>query len=72
MGKIARVIAIRPLDRDEAAAAADYRAGCLALSPGERVAQVRRLSLRIALLNPATPRSPRIERADVRIVHDAL
>lgn len=72
MGRIDRVITIRSLDRDEAAAAADYRAGCLALSPAERVEAVRRLSRRIALLNPRNPRSRRIERGLVRIAHDGL
>lgn len=72
MGKIARVVKIVPLERDEAEASLEYRAGCLALSPDERVDEMRRLSRRIIALNPRNPRSPHIERSLVRIVHDAV
>lgn len=72
MGKIARVVKISPLDRDEAESSAAYRAGCLAMSPDERVDEMRRLSRRIISLNPKNPRSPHIERSMVRIVHDPV
>lgn len=72
MGKIARVIKIGPSDRDEDESSAEYRAGCLALSPDERVGEMRRLSRRIISLNPRNPRSPHIDRGMVRIVHDPV
>lgn len=72
MGKIARVFKIAPLERDENEAAAEYRAGCLALSPDERIEEMRRLSRRIIALNPKNPRSARIERNALRISHDAV
>lgn len=72
-GRIARVVRIRPLeDRDPAEASARYRAACLSLSPDERVEEMRRLSRRVTLLNPAHPRSPRIDRTALKIVHDAV
>ncbi len=72
MGKIARVVKIVPLDRDESEVRAQYRAGCLALSPDERIDEMRRLSRRIISLNPQNPRSPHIERNILRIAHDAI
>ncbi len=72
MGTIARVVKITPLeDIDKNKGAADYRAGCLALSPKERIEEIRRLSRRIISLNPNNPRSAHIEKI-VSIVHDAV
>lgn len=72
MGTIARVVKITPLEGlDENKRSEDYRAGCLALTPEERVEEVRRLSRRVISLNPNNPRSSRIERT-VKIVHDAV
>lgn len=72
MGKIDRVVKIAPLERDENEVMAEYRAGCLALSPDERVEEMRRLSRRLISLNPRNPSSPRIERNILRIAHDAV
>jgi len=73
MAKIERVVRIRSLDDvDEAAELDEYRAGCLALSPKERIQTMRELSRRIILLNPNNPRSPHIERNVVKITHDAI
>jgi hypothetical protein len=47
LGAIARVVRIAPLeDIDEGQKSADYRAGCLALSPKERIMEMRLLSRR--------------------------
>lgn len=72
MGKITRVVRITPLrDINDNKKSADYRAGCLALSPKERIDEMRRLSRRIISLNPKHPSSPHIEKT-VKIVHDAV
>jgi hypothetical protein len=71
-GKIARVLKIGPLPESETAAARNYRAACLKLSPAERVERMRRHSRRMILLNPANPRSPHIARGVIRISHDAI
>lgn len=49
----------------------EYRAGCLALAPEERIAEMRRLSRRLILLDPRNPRSPRIEPV-ITILRDAV
>ena len=72
VGRIARVIKIGPLHHDEKEAMADYRGGCLKLSPKERISEMRALSRRVILLNPKNPRSPHIERGNIRIIHDAF
>ena len=72
MGKIARVVKIVPLDRDENEAIVEYLKGCLALPPDERIDEMRRLSRRIISLNPQNPRSPHIERNVLKITHDAV
>ncbi|OGR68771.1 MAG: hypothetical protein A2081_05130 [Elusimicrobia bacterium GWC2_61_19] len=72
VGRIARVIKIGPLHHDEKETTAKYRGGCLNLSPGERIAEMRALSRRVILLNPRNPRSPHIERGSIRITHDAF
>lgn len=72
IGRIDRVIKIGPLHRDEKETMADYRGGCLKLSPRERIAEMRALSRRVILLNPKNPRSPHIERRNIRITHDAF
>ncbi|HBA59371.1 MAG TPA: hypothetical protein DCZ92_00835 [Elusimicrobia bacterium] len=69
---IDRVIKIRPLEENEPAAAENYRAACLRLSPKERIARMRAHSRRMILLNPANPRSPHIDRSAIRIIHDAF
>jgi hypothetical protein len=72
MRKIARVVKILPLHRDEDEVTVEYRAGCLALPPDERIEEMRRLSRRVISLNPRNPRSPRIERHRLKIAHDAV
>lgn len=64
-------ITIRPFPRDEKEELAEYRAGCLMLSPKERIDRVRELSRRLILLNPNNPRSSHIE-PQVRITHAAI
>lgn len=71
-GKIARVLKISPLPQSETAAARDYRAACLKLSPRERIERMRRHSRQMILLNPGNPRSPHIARGVIRIIHDAF
>jgi hypothetical protein len=72
MGRIARVVKIVPLQRDKNEVMTEYLAGCLALSPDERIDEMRRLSRRIISLNPQNPRSPRMERNILKITHDAV
>lgn len=71
-GRIDRVIKIGPLHQDEKETLASYRGGCLKLSPGERIAEMREHSRRMILLNPKNPRSPHIDRRSIRITHDAI
>lgn len=71
-GRISRSIKIGPLRQDEKETLADYRRGCLMLSPEERISEMRALSRRVILLNPRNPRSPHIERRRIRIIHDAF
>jgi DNA-binding HxlR family transcriptional regulator len=72
VGRIARVIKIGPLHHGEKETMADYRRGCLKLSPKERISEMRALSRRVILLNPKNPRSPHIERGEIRISHGAF
>lgn len=71
-GRIARVIKIGPLRHDENETMADYRWGCLKLSPKERISEMRALSRRVILLNPKNPRSPHIERGIIKITHEGI
>ena len=71
-GKIARIIKIGPLHQNEKETAANYLAGCIRLSPQERIAEMRMHSRRMILLNPNNPRSPHIDRRSIRITHDAF
>ncbi|MBI4350536.1 MAG: hypothetical protein HY550_03765 [Elusimicrobia bacterium] len=71
-GRILRSIKIGPLRQGEKETLADYRRGCLRLSPEERISEMRALSRRVILLNPKNPRSPHIERGRIRIIHDAF
>lgn len=70
-GKSGNSITIRPFPRDEKEELAEYRAGCIMLSPKERINRMRELSRRLILLNPNNPRSPHIE-PHVRIIYGAI
>ena len=71
-GRSGLVAAIRSFPPNEAEEAAEYRAGCLMLSPKERINRMRALSRRLILLNPDNPRSPHIDFRHIRITHDAI
>lgn len=66
------VAAIKSFPPNEAEEAAEYRAGCLMLSPKERINRMRALSRRLISLNPNNPRSPHINFRHMRIIHDAI
>jgi DNA-binding MarR family transcriptional regulator len=70
-GKDGNSITIRPFPRDEKEELAEYRAGCMMLTPKERITRIRELSRRLILLNPNNPRSPHIA-PRVRIIYDAI
>jgi DNA-binding MarR family transcriptional regulator len=71
-GKSGLVATIGSFPPDEAEESAEYRAGCLMLSPKERIDRMRALSRRLILLNPDNPRSPHIDFRHIRIIHDAI
>ena len=71
-GRSGLVAAIRSFPPNETEEAAEYRAGCLMLSPKERINRMRALSRRLILLNPDNPRSPHIDFRHIRITHDAI
>jgi DNA-binding MarR family transcriptional regulator len=66
------VATIKPFPPDEVEESAEYRAGCLMLSPKERINRMRDLSRRLILLNPNNPRSEHINCRHIRIIHDAV
>jgi len=66
------VAAIKSFPPNEAEEAAEYRAGCLMLSPKERINRMRALSRRLISLNPDNPRSHHINFRPIRIIHDAI
>ena len=70
-GKSGNRVTIRSSHQDEKEELAEYRAGCMMLSPKERINQIRELSRRLILLNPHNPRSPHIA-PRVRIIYDAI
>lgn len=73
MGKIercVRVVSVESLSEEGELAA--YRKGCLAMSPNERVEEMRQLSCRLATLNPGNPRTRHIEKGVILIIHDAI
>ena len=71
-GKSGLVATIKSFPPDEAEEAAEYRAGCLMLSPKERINRMRALSRRLISLNPNNPRSSHINFRHIRITHDAI
>lgn len=71
IGKSGCAVTIKPFPPDEAEELAEYRAGCLMLSPKERIDHIRALSRRLILLNPENPRTAHIE-PRVRIIYDAF
>jgi len=66
------VATIKPFPPNEAEESAEYRAGCLMLSPKERINRMRELSRRLILLNPDNPRSEHVDCRHIRITHDAV
>lgn len=70
-GKSGLVATIKSFPPDEAEELAEYRAGCLMLSPKERINRMRALSRHLLLLNPANPRTVHIDCRHIRIIHDA-
>jgi DNA-binding HxlR family transcriptional regulator len=72
VGKSGFVATIKSFPPNEADEAAEYRAGCLMLSPKERINRMRALSRRLISLNPNNPRSAHINCRHIRISHDAI
>jgi len=72
VGKSGLIATIKSFPPNEAEEAAEYRAGCLMLSPKERINRMRALSRRLISLNPNNPRSVHINFRHIRIIHDAI